>query len=266
MDLLAKDQHFMDQVPYMALKSPMLLNALLACGARQLSSLGSPDDEDGAPYYDAATALLRRKLQDPDCNSHECAVASVLLDVYGIMEDSELVMDRLVDTRSLIRRCGWDAASGGIGASCFWVNICLEVLSCICSGQQTACDPDQWELNLEFVQETSGSSSQSVVGNDELANSRRNVGSHTLNDGADEEIWLQRIFYVLAKVANFHADTSQPQGPFPHDEQVRQQRRLSEWNRLKAMCDAWNRKCPRSMRPYGYSPTPSAKSLFPNVW
>lgn len=273
MDCLDKDKHFANVVPYLALKSPMLLNALLACGARHLTSLGTYRGGQADSYYDTAMTLLLQNRQDPDHNRNECAVAAVVLNVCEAMADKPRQhMDRSVDARSLIQDCGWDATSGGLGAACFWVSINVDVLNCISFGYQTAWDPDQWGMDLEFIQGVSRSGSHSVFGDDDtgVAQLERNSDRHPAMDDTsqfgDEELWVQRIFYVMAKVANFHADIPQFQSPSPHDEQARQQSRISEWNRLKAMCDAWNRNCPRSMRPYGYSPAPSTRSLFPNVW
>lgn len=83
----------------------------------------------------------------------------------------------------------------------------------------------------------------------------------------EEEIWVHRIFYIVAKVANFRANIPKFQEPSPHDEQVRLQSRFTEWNRLKGLCDSWNNNCPRPMRPYGYLlPSSNNQSAFPNVW
>ncbi|GAB1318631.1 Adhesion and hyphal regulator 1 [Madurella fahalii] len=273
MDCLDRDKHFANVVPYLALKSPMMLNALLACGARHLTSLGAYHGGQADSYYDTATTLLLQNLQDPDHNRDECAITAVILNVCETMTDnSRQRINRSVDARLLIQDCGWDATSVGLGAACFWVNINIEVLNCISFGCQTVWDPDQWGMDLEFIQGVSRSGSHSIIGDDDtgVARLERDGVSHPALDDTpqfgDEELWVQRILYVMAKVANFHADIPQFQSPSPHDEQVRQQSRISEWNRLKAMCDAWNRNCPRSMRPYGYSPAPSTRSLFPNVW
>lgn len=275
MDCLDKDKHFTNVVPYMALKSPMLLNALLACGARHLASLGACDAENAGSYYDIATELLLRDLETPGGVRDDRVVTAVLLEAYDAMIDttdrSTHRMDRPVDAHSLIRECGWDATSAGLGAACFWAAIHMDVLNSVSFNRPTFWDPDLWGIDPEFSQETSRSGSHSVAGEDDVGNTQsERAGSRPTPENSahfgDEELWVQRIFYIMAKVANFHADRPRFQSLPPHDEQVRQQSRISDWNRLKAMCDAWNRNCPRTMRPYGYSPAPSARSLFPNVW
>ncbi|KAL1836568.1 hypothetical protein VTJ49DRAFT_4908 [Mycothermus thermophilus] len=278
MDALDKDKHFTNTVPYMALKFPMVFNALLACGAQHLALTGAGDSDRADYYYGLASSQLQRSQHDRDRDLTECALTAVVLNAYDIMNDKPAQrMQHIASTRALLMECGWDASSGGLGAACFWVNVGMEVLSCLSFGWPTAWDPDQWGLDLEFASlgAASRSGSRSVIGSDEAWRAARGdsqtraVLPGALSDGADlgnEELWVHRIFYIMAKIANFRANTPQFQEPSPHDEQVRLQTRYSEWRRLQNMCHSWNLNCPRSMRPYGYSPGPSAQSLFPNVW
>jgi hypothetical protein len=274
MDALDKDKHFTNVVPYLALKLPMLLNALLACGARYLTLTGEHNGERASYYHGMATAQLSRSQLERDRHITECTLTAVVLNAYDVMSDKVAQrISHIASTRLLVRECGWDASSTGLGAACFWVNVGMEVLSCLSFNWPTAWDPDQWGLDLEFATlgAASRSGSRSVAGSDDVwsvrADSQR--PHPALADTAelgDEELWVHRIFYILAKVANFRANTPKFQEPSPHDEQVRLQNRFAEWRRLQNMCNAWNLNCPRSMRPYGYSPGPSPKSLFPNVW
>ncbi|KAL2267811.1 hypothetical protein VTJ83DRAFT_5088 [Remersonia thermophila] len=271
MDALDKDQHFANVVPYMALKRPMLFHALLACGAQRLALAGGGDGERADRYYGLASGQLQRSQQERDRDLTECALTAVVLNAYDVMDDRPAQrMQHIASTRALLLECGWDASSGGLGAACFWVNVGMEVLSCLSFGWPTAWDPDQWGLDLEFASlgAASRSGSRSVLGSDD--GPARALLAGAMPDGADlgdEELWVLRIFYIMAKIANFRASAPQPlQERSPHDEQVRLQARFSEWRRLQNMCNSWNQSCPRSMRPYGYSPGPSARSLFPNVW
>ncbi|KAK1759237.1 hypothetical protein QBC47DRAFT_293595 [Echria macrotheca] len=261
MDLLDKDKQFSTTIPYLALESPMLLNALLACGVKRSTLVDGQSEEKALYYYDTATKQLLRCLQNPDRNMAECAATAVVLNVYEVMTDKPSQrMSHIAGARALIRECGWDATSPGLGGACFWVNIGMEVLSCLSFNWQTAWDPDQWGLDLEFTNWTATPRTSSSVDGGE-GDSRINK----ITDG-DEELWVQRIFYILAKITNFRANIPRFQEPSPHDEQVRKQTRFNEWKRLKALCDAWNLNCPRSMKLYAYSQKPSGKSLFPNVW
>ncbi|KAI1097201.1 hypothetical protein F4804DRAFT_339431 [Jackrogersella minutella] len=244
MDSLDKEKHFSRLIPYHALKCPMLLNALLACGVKHLTLTQQYGDDKALFYYDTATTQLLRSLQNPERNTSECATTAVVLNVYEIMSEKPTQrMSHIAGARALIRECGWNAKSEGLGAACFWLNVGMELLSCLAFNWQTAWEPDQWGVDMDFSTE---------------------------KDTGNEEVWVHRIFYVVAKIANFRASIPKFQEPSPHDEQVRLQARYAEWQRLKNMCDSWNNSCPRPMHPFGYlypsQQTGANKSLFPNVW
>ncbi|KAI1497870.1 hypothetical protein F5X99DRAFT_432610 [Biscogniauxia marginata] len=243
MDSLDKEKHFSRLIPYHALKCPMLLNALLACGVKHLTLTQQYGDDKALFYYDTATTQLLRSLQNPERNTAECATTAVVLNVYEIMSEKPTQrMSHIAGARALIRECGWNAKSNGLGAACFWLNVGMELLSCLAFNWQTAWEPDQWGVDMDFSTE---------------------------KDTGNEEIWVHRIFYVVAKIANFRASIPKFQEPSPHDEQIRLQARSAEWERLKKMCDDWNNACPRPMHPFGYllpSQQTGAKSLFPNIW
>lgn len=296
MDSFDKDKHFSRVIPYLALKSPMLLNAFLACGVKHLT-LVDKNYNDGKAlfYYDTATTQLLRSLQNPDRNMAECAecaTTAVVLNVYEIMSEKPTQrMSHIAGARALIRECGWDARSPGIGAACFWLNIGMEVLSCLSFNWQTAWDPDQWGIDLDFTSwgDTEGGeqgvagneanadananangngigNSGSGSGNDNMGANQNSTSSGSLGGNGEEEVWVHRIFYIVARIANFRANIPRFQEPSPHNEQVRRQSRFAEWKRLAAMCNSWNTNCPRPMRPFGYAPKPKSKSLFPNIW
>lgn len=277
MDSLDNQKHFGRVIPYLALKSPMLLNAFLACGVKALVLVerSSHKDDKALHYYDTATTQLLRSLQNPERNTAECATTAVVLNVYEIMSEKPAArMNHIAGARALIRECKWDATSTGIGAACFWLNVGMEVLSCLAFNWATAWDPDQWGMNPDVLMQMStstpgsegrtpgsGGGRVSFPAADDFPSGTSNVGGV-----GEEEIWVHRILYIIAKVANFRANIPQFPEPSPHDEQVRQQSRFAEWQQLKTWCDTWNANCPRSMRPYGYLFASSTKSAFPNVW
>ncbi|KAI1740199.1 hypothetical protein F4680DRAFT_458850 [Xylaria scruposa] len=244
MDSLDKDKHFSRRIPYHALKCPMLLNALLACGVKHLTLTQQYSDEKALFYYDTATTQLLRSLQNPERNTAECAATAVVLNVYEIMSEKPTQrMSHIAGARALIRECGWDARSTGLGAACFWLNVGMELLSCLAFNWQTAWDPETWGVNMDFATE---------------------------KEAGSEEIWVHRVFFIVAKIANFRASIPRFQEPSPNDEKIRVQARMAEWNRLKALCDDWENASPRPMHPFGYvDPSQQrgpGKSLFPNVW
>ncbi|ROW01218.1 hypothetical protein VSDG_02816 [Cytospora chrysosperma] len=276
MDSLDNQKHFGRVIPYLALKSPMLLNAFLACGVKHLTLVdgGIYKDDKALHYYDTATTQLLRNLQNPERNTAECATTAVVLNVYEIMSERPAArIHHIAGARALIRECKWNAKSTGIGAACFWLNVGMEILSCLASNWATAWDPDHWGIDPEELMNMTADPS----GRDgRMANDCHHMigggaedfpspTSHVVGVG-EEEIWVHRILYITAKVANFRATIPQSQEPNPHDEQVRLQSRFAEWQRLKNWCDTWNANCPRSMRPYGYLFSSSSNSVFPNVW
>jgi hypothetical protein len=221
----------------------MLLNAFLACGARHLVLVNSAYSEEKAlHYYDTATRYLLKNLQNPNRDTIVCATTAVILNVYEIMSERALQrMNHIAGARALIKECGWNARSQGIGAACFWLNVGLEVLSCLHFNWQVAWDPDDWGIDMDF--------------NREIHNGR-------------EEIWTHRMLYIVAKVANFRATIPRHQEQDQRDEEMRRQNRYGEWQKLKSWTDAWNDNIPRTMHPmaYLYPQHTSSKSCFPEVW
>lgn len=268
MDSFDKDKHFSRVIPYLALKSPMLLNAFLACGVKHLTLVDKTYNDDRALfYYDTATTQLLRNLQNPDRNMAECATTAVVLNVYEIMSEKPTQrMSHIAGARALIRECGWDARSPGIGAACFWLNIGMEVLSCLAFNWQTAWEPDQWGLDLNFAAWGSGEGDGRAGDGSDGSGGGNLGGTNSLGGGGEEEVWVHRIFYIVAKIANFRANIPRFQEPSPHNEHARHQSRFAEWKRLRAMCDSWDTNCPRPMHPFGYAHRSSSKSLFPNIW
>ncbi|KAF5532410.1 transcriptional regulatory moc3 [Fusarium mexicanum] len=197
MDSFNREKHFTRSIPYHALRSTMLLNALLACGVKH-TSLAAPENHDKALfYYNTATTQLLRSLQNPDRNTAECATTAIVLNVYEIMcEKPAQRMSHIAGSRALVRECGWDARSTGIGLACFWLNIGIEVLNCLATNWQTTWSPDEWGMSL---------------------------GSHNNNqddEDEDEQTWVHRALYIIAKVANFRATASRPDDIGPHNEQM----------------------------------------------
>lgn len=221
----------------------MLLNAFLACGARHLN-LVNPAYEDrlAVNYYQNSSALLLRSMQNPYRDNIICATTAVILNVYELMTERALQrMNHIAGARALIKECGWNARSVGVGAACFWLNVAMELLSCLRFNWQVAWNPDDWLVDMDFSQ------------------------------GAElgrEEIWTHRIIWIVAKIANYRASIT-PRPSDPPQDHLRIQGRHEIWQNLKNWIDMWEGRIPRTMRPLGrlepYHQTTS-KSLFPEVW
>jgi hypothetical protein len=106
-------------------------------------------------YYDTATRGLLKSLQNPNRDTVICATTAVILNVYEIMSERALQrMNHIAGARALIKECGWSARSTGIGAACFWLNVGMELLSCLHFNWQVAWEPDDWGVDMDFVMET----------------------------------------------------------------------------------------------------------------
>jgi len=222
----------------------MLLNAFLACGVRHLTLIKPAvyNEEKALSYYDISSRYLLRALQSAERDSVICATTAVILNVYEIMTEKALPrMNHIAGARALIKECGWDARSTGIGSACFWLNVGLELMSNLHYNWQASWHPDAWSLDLDFAQET---------------------------ESGREEVWTHRIVYITAKVNDFRATIPRTQDASQQNEHIRRQKRLEEWNQLKDMADAWNNSIPRTMHPmaYLYPYQTNSNSTFPEVW
>ncbi|KAK2798751.1 hypothetical protein FQN50_008733 [Emmonsiellopsis sp. PD_5] len=245
MDSMDSMKHFTHILPFHALEEPMLLNAFMACGARHLFLVNPAYGEEKALYYyNTSTRDLLTCLQNPNRDTVLCATTAVILNVYEIMCETAMQrMNHIAGARALIKECRWDAKTVGIGGACFWLNVGMELLSCLHFNWRMAWDPDTWDMDMNM-----SLSHNSVAG--------------------DEELWTHRMVYICAKIANFRSTIPQFQGPDRAAHDIRLNQRIEEWNTYKGWCDEWARCVPRSMLPLGYLQTwqTSSKSSFPEVW
>ncbi|KAI9862079.1 MAG: hypothetical protein M1813_004853 [Trichoglossum hirsutum] len=243
MDSMDPMKHFSRLLPFHSLSEPMLLNAFLACGARHLTLVNPAyHDEKALHYYDTATRGLLKSLQNPNRDTVICATTAVILNVYEIMSERALQrMNHIAGARALIKECGWSARSTGIGAACFWLNVGMELLSCLHFNWKVAWEPDDWGVDMDFSRET---------------------------ESGREEIWTYRMMYMVAKIANFRASIPRHAEPTANEERIRLQNRYAEWKSLKDLCDSWNESIPRTMHAMAflYPHQTTSKSAFPEIW
>ncbi|KIW44073.1 uncharacterized protein PV06_05113 [Exophiala oligosperma] len=244
MDSMDAEKHFSRLIPFQALGEPMLKYALLACGVRHLTLVNTAYPEEHAlNYYNNATQLLLKSLQNPDRNSALCATTATILNVYEVMSEKALQrMNHIAGSRALIKECRWDAQATGIGSACFWLNVGLELFSCLHFNWGTAWDPDTWGIDMNM-------SPQHVGGN--------------------EDDWTHKMLWILSKIANFRSTAQQRyQDASVHAEQARLHQRHQQWLGLKQFCDRWNDCVPPTMHAMAYiSPfMTNSKSAFPEVW
>lgn len=223
----------------------MLLNACMACGARHLFLVNpSYGEEKALHYYNVSTRDLLTLLQDADRDCALCAIAAVVLNVYEIMCESPMHrMNHIAGARALIKECRWNARTTGIGGACFWLNVGMELLSCLRFNWRMAWDPDTWEIDMNMSQPHGG-----LTG--------------------DEELWTHRMVYICAKINDFRSSIPQFNSLDRASQDYRLDQRCEKWNTYKSWCDEWARYVPRSMLPLGYLQQwqTNSKSSFPEVW
>ena len=244
MDSMDADKHFSRMIPFQALREPMLKYALLACGVRHLTLINPKvyPEEHALNYYNSATQLLLKLLQNPDRDSFLCATTATILNVYEVMNEKALQrMNHLAGARALIKECRWDATATGIGAACFWLNIGLELFSCLHFNWGTSWDPDTWGIDMAMTPQ---------------------------HVGGSEEVWTHKILWILAKVTNFRSTAPRFQEQSVHAEQMRVNQRYQQWLGLKQFCDKWLNCVPPTMHPIANVPIymTGSKSAFPEVW
>lgn len=236
----------------------MLLKALMACGARHLYLVNPSYGEDKALYYyDTASQDLLGCLQDPDRDSVLCATTAVILHAYELMSPGSIMhhMNHTAGARALIKECGWDARSPGLGGACFWLSVDIELLTCLQFNWILAWDPDSWDVNMDTMDQA-----------------HHHHHYHSSLAGDEEDIWTHRIVYICAKISNFRASILQlfhagaGAGAVRDDVEISQ--RCQEWATYSTWCDQWSKSVPRSMRPLAYLQPwqTNSKSVFPKVW
>lgn len=243
MDSMDKEKNFSRTLPFQALKEKMLKYALLACGVRHLTLVNPAYPEEHAvSYYAESNKLLLKSLQNPNRDTVLCATTATVLNVYEVMSEKALQrMNHIAGARALIKECRWDGSSTGIGASCFWLNVGLELFSCLHFNWGVAWDPDTWNIDMTMAP-------QLIPGN--------------------EEDWTHKMLWILAKITNFRSSTPRFQEQSAHAEQVRLQTRLQTWIALKEFADRWDECVPPTMHPMGVVPSylTSSHSSFPEVF
>lgn len=219
----------------------MIKSAFMACGARYLC-LTTQDFDKGiaSRLYEEASQHILESVQNPDRNSAMCAAAAVALNVYEVM--CPTLMNRMNHTagaRALIKECGWDSRTPGVGRACFWTSIITELLHCLHFNWTISWHPDTWGVDMNM-----DDASSKIVG--------------------DEELWIYRIIYICAKISNFRS--SPPQLQRDHqDNNIYLSSRCKEWDELTDLCDRWQEAIPRSMSPLSYISF-SSQSALPQVW
>jgi hypothetical protein len=153
----------------------------------------------------------------------------------------------------LLGEGGWDGSSTGVGGACFWLFVVNEVLTCLPRNQVVSLSPDEWAIDMKMTMTPRPESGQ------------RGTGGSGSEHEHQHEIWVRRIFCVLAKVAYFRATEDESK---LGDQKHMSGERLPAWRGLEKMCWMWNKTCPRTMKHLVYveAAESGTNSLFPYIW
>lgn len=222
-----------------------MLQTFLACGARHLSITNSSyGDEKAAHYYEMATRDLMALAEDPNRDLVLCTTAALVLSIYeSIPSQSTPKLHHTTGSRALIRECGWNSKTPGLGGACFWINIGMELLNCLHHGWSLSWDPDTWGVDMDM--------------------------NHVHHFPKSEELWLHRILYICGKVLNFRVQSHHEQSPNGADAHMGElSQKLHNWGHYNSWCDQWAKNAPPSMQPLGHVQPWSShpKSVFPTIW
>ncbi|KAJ5636298.1 uncharacterized protein N7484_009611 [Penicillium longicatenatum] len=241
-DSMDSMRHFTQVLPLLAIDEPMLLKALVACGARQAFRMDpSYGAEKVLHHYEAANHDLLYAVQDPNRDSVLCATAALVLGIYEMMSSQPLTK-HTSGSRALIRECGWTAKTPSLGGSCFWISVSMEVLHCLNYICPLSWNPDTWGVDMHMEQ----------------------VQPFWKND----DQWLHRIIYICAKIANFRVSTQHLQSLNDPSQNTQFNDAVQEWNHYNAWCEQWANSIPRSMKPLSNIQPwhAESKSPFPKIW
>ncbi|UKZ86231.1 uncharacterized protein TrAFT101_002069 [Trichoderma asperellum] len=244
MDSLSKGKQFGECLPYRALDSPLLLYSLLACGVRRLSHRQPDLRSRATAYYSTANMQLFRYHENPERSIEECSVAATILKLYNIMfrERPETGGHSLTVLNSIISESQWTAESDGVGSACFWLNAYLDLTGSLETGYHLHFG--SWSMDLGFPSD----------------------GSEVMAQG-DEELWAQKMLFILAKVASYRLQVLSFTEMDPRENRTLENY-IPEWKHLKQLCVQWSDACPRNLRPLGYMQPDQVESnsVFPKAW
>ncbi|KAL4821405.1 hypothetical protein BDW67DRAFT_150695 [Aspergillus spinulosporus] len=243
MDIVDEAKHFTRILPLYAVEQPLLRAVIAACVELYVSMHLFKEASERVRYYDAAALMLSDCIATLHRDPSLCATAALIIEIAEMLILGPIETGMRIragnSARSLIRECQWTTRTQGLGGTCSWLSILMELLDCIAFRQTVVWDPDTWGIDMGFVVEPS------IVGN--------------------EEFWTQRIIYICAKVSDFRSSNINGIG---NSTRYAEAQRLEQWSLYNEWCARWLDSIPRSMLPLGnvqpWQRHP--QSVFPQVW
>jgi hypothetical protein len=229
----------------------MLKNAMLACGAMQLSLLRPDASEDQALFYhnaaDEQLAPTTQAMKDSGQDLSICVATGVICNIFDVMSMKPLSrMNEISKCRTFFTKLGIDANAKGLAGACFWVHVAMEVLSNLALKWQLSWKPDDWGIDTNFQPET---------------------------EDNREIFWAHRMLYVMGKISDFCHDPvwvrdGGRQNSGSRAPQLDFHQRQSDWHHLLGLIQRWHDCIPPTMHPLsilGAGQT-SRNSTFPEVY
>lgn len=133
-----------------ALECPMLMNAICALTARQISRVGQGEiwESTAVRYYGESLHQLIKMLQDQSYCPEDALAATVLLSSYELLFFPGLDHRRHVSgALSLIRTHACKASSMGVMGAAFWVYARQDVAISLVHERSTMHPPEEWGVS-----------------------------------------------------------------------------------------------------------------------
>ncbi|GLA82833.1 hypothetical protein AtubIFM56815_007024 [Aspergillus tubingensis] len=140
-------RHLTHTIVKRALESPLLLNAICALTARQMSMAGRGEmwETTAVHYYGESLQQLIHILNDPSYGSDDTLAATVLLSSYELFASPGLDHHRHVSGAvTLIRTNSHNASSGRLKGAAFWVYARQDVAMALVHECPTMLLPEEW--------------------------------------------------------------------------------------------------------------------------
>ena len=147
--LFDNDLHLTHTIVKRALESPLLLNAICAVTARQMSLVGRGETwkSIAVNYYGESLRHLIHTLDGPSYCSGDTLAATVLLSSYELFTSPGLDHHRHVSGAvTLIKSNLYNANSGGAATAAFWVYARQDVAMALVHECPTIPPPEQWGI------------------------------------------------------------------------------------------------------------------------
>lgn len=190
MDYMVPKPVFLRIVPAIALTEPMLLNAIVACGALTVSN-AYPEEigpEVAIKYYKEGNAMLLNSLKQKSIDLELCTLTAVFLTVYEILNNISFEQrSHLMAIQSLLQQFTFRKThnsekvefTSAISEACFITVLHMDILMARLLGLVPLYRPQQWGTILGMMS--------------------------TSKDETSVQYWYLKIIYLISKALHFNS-------------------------------------------------------------